>query len=932
MGESKMTYLEKLKKINLQRDKNEFAERICAEITYLDGISKNNSEKYNADIEAAVDYLLASVEENGVITKKTAMEAEEMLIHLSSVAKSYHELFVSHAHIDMNWMWGYNETAAITVDTFRTILDLMREYPGFTFAQSQASTYEIIEKFRPDMLEEIKARIHEGRWEVTATEWVEPDKNIPDGESLTRQILQSKKYLSKLLEIPEESLCVDFVPDTFGHNANIPEVLANAGVKYMYHCRGFEGPMVYNFVAPSGKRVLNYKEYVWYNGEITTYKFEIVPEFCRQVGVDTYLCVYGVGDHGGGPSRRDIERILKYRSWPLTPDIRFGTFREFFDILAQDNHYPDVQQELNCIFTGCYTTQSRIKMSNRISEARINEAEVLSAEASVLADAPKDQGVLDAPWRNILFNHFHDILPGSGTVETREYAMGRFQETLASVSTYASRAMYAIAERIDTSGITFDTRKDTVSEGGGTGFYQSQNAGFQFPMADRGRGAVRAIHVFNTTAYDRDEVTEVTVWDYPYDLSLVAIVDANDKPVDFCISESGNGYWGHTYTKIQVRAKVPAFGYTTLILRQKADNGHVVHKLPIDPRSDEYINDEPLVLENAHIKAVFEANSLCLVSLTDKETGKELISEPSCYFRYADENPRYGMTSWRVGPYMHTVNLNREYNVKLYETVTDPVLSKLSYELKFGASVIKVSIILKKNSRVLEYALNIDWNEAAVPGEKIPQISFAVPVSYCTTGKGRYDIPYGEVERVALAHDVPALSYLAMDGEEKNCVGIVSDSKYGYRYNDKCGSVTLIRSAYDPDPYPDRGIHTIRLGVMVAPMQDMRRQAQQFNHPMPFVAGTCKTGSLPLESGFLKVQGNVDVSCVKNAEAEDGVVVRVFDRSGTAQTVRLCFLKAVQKAYITDSNEKVVAETQVCDGTAEFAVDAYATVTVKVIF
>jgi alpha-mannosidase len=409
-------------------------------------------------------------------------------------------------------------------------------------------------------------------------------------------------------------------------------------------------------------------------------------------------------------------------------------------------------------------------------------------------------------------------------------------------------------------------------------------------------------------------------------------VDAKGNPVDFCITESGNGYWGHVFTKLQVRASVPAFGYTTLILRQKADEGHVAHEILKSPRSDEYINDEPLVLENAYIKAVFEANTLCLVSLTDKKTGKELISEPSCYFRYADENPRYGMTSWRVGPYMHTVNLNRAHNVRVYETVTDPVCSKISYELKFGASVLRASVLLKKNSKILEYALNIDWNEGAVQGEKIPQISFAVPVSYSTTGKARYDIPYGEVERDALAHDVPALSYLAMDGMEDNCVGVVSDCKYGYRYSDNCGSVTLIRSAYDPDPYPDRGLHTIRLGVMVCPMADMRHQASLFNHPMPFVAGTGKVGTLPLESSFLNVGGNVEVSCVKNAEAEDGVVVRVFDKSGKPQNARLCLAKPVQKACITDSNENTVAEVQVREGVAEFAVDAYATVTVKVIF
>lgn len=110
---------------------------------------------------------------------------------------------------------------------------------------------------------------------MTAAEWVEPDKNMPDGESMTRQILQSKKYLSQLLDISPDSLCIDFVPDTFGHNANVPEILSDAGIQYMYHCRGYEGPCLYNFVAPSGKKILNYREYVWYNGEITVNKFEI---------------------------------------------------------------------------------------------------------------------------------------------------------------------------------------------------------------------------------------------------------------------------------------------------------------------------------------------------------------------------------------------------------------------------------------------------------------------------------------------------------------------------------------------------------------------------------------------------------------------------------------------------------------------------------
>ena len=179
-----MNYLQKLKALIARRNESEFSERIVSELVYLDGISKVNNDKYNVNIEGAVDHLLSCINVDGVITKRSVYETEELLAPMAEAAKVYDLLFIAHAHIDMNWMWGYNETSAVTVDTFRTVLDLMDEYPELTFAQSQASTYEIIEKYAPEMLDEIRSRIREGRWEVTASEWVEPDKNMPNGESL----------------------------------------------------------------------------------------------------------------------------------------------------------------------------------------------------------------------------------------------------------------------------------------------------------------------------------------------------------------------------------------------------------------------------------------------------------------------------------------------------------------------------------------------------------------------------------------------------------------------------------------------------------------------------------------------------------------------------------------------------------------------------
>ena len=942
-----MNYLEKLNCLNGRRHESKFAERIVSQITYLHGISEINGGIYNAKIEEGMDYLLSKIEKDGVITSATVTETENLLMELSKVAKSYKQIFVAHAHIDMNWQWGYNETAAVTVDTFRTMLDLLREYPEFTFAQSQASTYEVIEKFAPEMLDEIKKYIKEGRWEVTACEWVEPDKNMPDGESLSRHILQSKKYLSKLLEIDADSLCIDFVPDTFGHNINVPEILSNAGVKYMYHCRGVNNETyIYRYQSPSGKSILVLREYGWYGGiDVNTDFFEELSDFYKKTGLDTNLTVYGVGDHGGGPSRRDIERILEYRSWPLTPEISFGTFKDYYEYLENCGiEFPVKTEESNFLLTGCYTTQCRIKMANRIAEARINETEELSAVASLLTDAKREPEKLDRAWRNILFNHFHDILPGSGTIETREYALGLFQDCLASTNTYANQSMRAIAKNIDTTSIPFETIADDTSDGAGIGYYQGQNEGFRMPSVERGRGPVRAIHVFNTTAFDRDEFTEITVWNYVYDHKNIAVTDVFGNPLEFDVLEQGAGYWGHKYTKLLVRVKVAAFGYTTIIVKQEAKKLTPNYSFftqfefnQLQPLTDaDFLNDEPSVLENEFIKAVFDKETYRITSLINKETGKELISEPAGYFGFIQENPKYYMTSWRVGPYMKVTDLNKEFEVRLIEDSKTKERCNLVnyayiiYEIKFSVSTIRVKVSLKKNSRVLEYEIMADWSEVPEEKVRIPMLNFNLPVGY-ETENPIYDIPYGEIERKPLAHDVPALSFLSIPDSEGNGLGVVTDTKYGYRFWENNGSVTLIRSSYDPDPYPDRGIHNIRIGIMVGKTDDMKHQADVFNHPLPFTPATYHEGILPLEQKVISVEGDVRVSCVKNSENGKGTAIRLYDATKKAQKATIKLLKPATKAYITDSNEtKILSELNIVDGVVEVTVDACAVVTVVI--
>ena len=212
----------------LEKAQTYYGRRVAAQLDFACVLNAENGNKYESIVSDAIDCAYAGFVKNGAITKKTAEKTEEILEELREASKAYTVLCVAHAHIDMNWMWGFDETVNVTLATFRTMLQLMREYPEFTFSQSQASVYKIVEQYAPAMLEEIRERIREGRWEVTAVHWVEPDKNMPNGEEQTRHILCTKKYLTNLLGLKDEDLTVDFEPDTFGHNANVPMILSKS--------------------------------------------------------------------------------------------------------------------------------------------------------------------------------------------------------------------------------------------------------------------------------------------------------------------------------------------------------------------------------------------------------------------------------------------------------------------------------------------------------------------------------------------------------------------------------------------------------------------------------------------------------------------------------------------------------------------------------
>ncbi|MBQ7378509.1 MAG: alpha-mannosidase [Clostridia bacterium] len=916
---------------------SQYAARIVSQLNYAANLSRALDGKYDETVKDAILWLCEAIRGDGeVLTKASALQAEQMLMPLSKDAKTYRVHSVAHAHIDMNWMWGYQETVAVTVDTFRTVLNLMKEYPQLTFGQSQASTYEIVEKYAPYMLDEIKQRIREGRWEVTASTWVETDKNMASGESLARHILYTRRYLSALLELPTSAFDFDFEPDTFGHNISVPEICAAGGVKYYYHCRGngTQGQNAYVWRSRAGGELLVYREPHWYNTTIEENMMWDIPMQCKAQGANIILNVYGVGDHGGGPTRRDVERLMRMSSWPIMPTILFSTYAAFFAELEQyRSTLPVVEGELNFLFDGCYTSQSRIKMANRIGEARAFEAEAICTEAAMLGGMDFAGSFREA-WKGILFNHFHDILPGSGVPETREHTMGKFQDSLAYIGTNANAGMRYIASCIDTTGIELPDEPDSISEGGGVGHNTSPTNYYRMPATERGMGMRRLVHFFNPTQYDFDGTTDCTIYDWSYNIATARWSTPDGQVTEHQFIQDGTWYWGHTFCKFAVHVKVPAFGFASYILDCAPEQGKDVVPLMYE-RTDTHARDE-IVLENRYIKAVFDCRTAELTSLTDKESGSVLVDSSSAYFRHITESTIRNMTSWRVGDYMKVENIQQSANVRINRTDTTNRCKLISYYLDFAErSHLEVQIRLDEDSRFLQYEVTVDFHEIGIPGKSVPQLNFALPFSYASE-KCRFDVPFGTVDRARYNYDVPASSFAVPLGDKGAALMLISDSKYGFRYTEGMIALSLVRGSYDPDPCPEYGIHRIRIGVGVCHPdkgdRELYRMADAFVHPISYCTADLgkREGTIKLCEQMLRVQGEMRVTALKTSEQGKAFVVRMHNVGAEPTDWSLTFAQPIKAAYYTDVHESIIGDVAFNGNSASGTSAPYAICTVLV--
>lgn len=916
--------------------------RIQAELTFADQLCRahpDQAAEWQPRILAAARQVNEGLRAANVDIGALTAEAESTLAPLAEVAKRYTLLCVGHAHIDMNWQWSWPETVGLTHDTFQTMLALMDEFPGFVFSQSQASVYAAIETYSPEMFERIRQRVSEGRWEVTASQWVEGDKNMSGGESISRHLLLTRRYFQDAFGLAPEDVPIDFEPDTFGHPATLPTILAQGCVRYYYHCRGSRGPHLYWWIGPDGARLLTFNDIQWYmHFNADRSRVAVAPnmadpliEWEQATGLREMPVLYGVGDHGGGPTRKDLRQIVAMDAWPVYPHLEFSTLRSFYERAeAHAKDLPEITGERNVVFAGCYTSQARQKEANRHGENLLYTAEAAAALGERLAGISYPKENLEEGWRHHLFDQFHDILPGSGVRATRYFTLGHAQDTQAAAGMARTNALRGLARRVNTEALRASFELDSglrrqkdemesgIALGAGVGHATATGGESAFSVT---RTSDRVYLVVNPLAHARTEVVRVKLWDTQLNPAhLVVTTPDVTQPVQVLGTGS---YAGHRFLEVAFPVEVPALGYRAVCVSDRrielglpryeetslwdGTGGALRTRELLDP-----------TMENEFLAVRLDPASGTLVSFVDKRTGREWVA-PGKHVGVLQMclEANEGMTSWVIGQFKSREDLLEGGH--LTKIHSGPYVQTFRWTRTLEAAdpahatSLALDISLYQGVPRVDFSLTIDWREMGSRETGTPHLKVRFPLDIADP-EARYEIPFGSITRDLFGgEEVPAQRWVDLTETDAESAGqgvtLVNRSKYGFNVEGSSLNMTLLRASIDPDPLPDLGEHVIDYALVphaaVWATGDMTQAGEDFNVPLVVLSSDFHAGDLPSVQSLISVEPkNVRLTALKCAE-DGGLILRLVEVEGADTEATI----ALSSALLEDATEVTLVDT-----------------------
>ncbi|GHF53508.1 alpha-mannosidase [Deinococcus metalli] len=786
---------------------------------------------------------------------------------------------VGHAHIDPVWLWDWREGVETVRATVRSALDRLTENPDMVFAHSSAAQYAWLERF-PELLAEVRAAVTRGQWEPVGGWWVEPDANLPHGESFARQALHGQRTLERVVG---RRATVGFLPDSFGHPATLPQLLALSGLTSFVFMRPsaheLELPQnLFRWVGPDGTslpcvRIEAYSSNPHHVQSSLERNLRWHPPGARH-----WLGLYGVGNHGGGPTKRAIANLRALNDDPAWPALQMDSFEHFFDLVrAQEAQpggaLPEYAGELQHHARGCYAAVSEIKRLVREAERRLIDAERLAVLAGPVGH-PYPHAALTRAWERVLFNQFHDVLAGSSIRRAYDAARAQLGEALAVADETEFFAMQAIAARIDTrrDGADVDEVIRSVRWDGPTW------------VSDYGDGV--PVVVFNSSARPRRDLVEVEINDWHTDDLTLTDETGREVPYQRLDPESVSG----GRPRMAFLADVPAGGYRLYRALAEApapvaDTGLSVTEHP----------SGDVTLENAFLRVEFSARSGAVSRIVDKARDLELLAGHAGALHVVYDGSDtwgHGMTSLRG-----VVGLFGGAQLRVVER--GPLRATVRVTTRWGASTAVQDVALDAHSAEIHGRVVLDWHE--------PHHAAQLSVPLALSGvEATFEVPYGHVVRPADGQEEPVGRWLDVSGVVRGARGrahpagaaLTSDCKASASVLGGEVRLTLARSPiyahHDPArPDPQRDHDHIDQGrqetrwALCPHAGDWRaagipERAGHVGRPMPLTREYVHPGDLPPRHSLLQLDGldGAAVSAVKRAEDGDAVIVRLHEWAG----------------------------------------------------
>jgi alpha-mannosidase len=753
---------------------------------------------------------------------------------------------IGNAHIDPVWLWQWQEGFHEVKATFRSALDRMKEYEDFKFVSSSAVFYEWVEKSDPAMFAEIQARVKEGRWGIVGGWWLQPDCNIPSGESFVRQALYGQHYFKEKFGITAK---VGYNVDSFGHAGMLPQILKKSGLDYyvfmrpMPHEMGLPG-RIFWWQSDDGSKVLTFRipfEYLTWGKEVDIHVQRCAAE--AKAPFDEFMCFYGVGNHGGGPTIANIDSIHRLQKSEEGLKLVFSTPNAFFDSIAQKElPIPTVQQDLQHHASGCYAAHSGIKYWNRQAENRLIVAEKWSILANLLTGQPYPEDFKQA-WKGVLFNQFHDILAGTSLEAAYDDARNLYGEALAIADRNLNYAVQALAWNVD------------------------------IPLTENTRPFV----VLNPHAWETTPNVEVEIGSLPQNAKLL---DDNDQEIPMQMVQSQATTRGRY--RMSFMATLPSMGYR--LYRVVAGEEKTMESALIATETS---------LENEHLRLEIDPTTGFIQSLYDKAQQLNVFFGPAAKPVVVDDpSDTWGHDTLQFQNMIGAFEVERVYLVH-----HGAVKATLRVIAAYGRSRLVQDFSIYPGQKRVDVSVMVDWRE------QFKMLKLRFPVNQIFN-RITYETAYGNIERPGNGEEEPGQGWIDVSGVSRDSgklygLSILNDGKYSFDVLDREIGLTVLRSPIyahhipkEPSPeeeysFIDQGIQ--RFKYVLLPHEEGWEQVQaprrtaELNQPPVSLHCTFHTGEQSQSQTLVSVDApNVIVSAIKKAEENDDLILRCYETDKTA--------------------------------------------------